>query len=134
MAHSFLFMFRVILTKSSIGMLTFGGTGAGRGAQLFLPGGFSREAGRTMQWFLPGGFSREAGPIKHQLVLECRSGGSARKNQSRHEAPIAYTNLLCGHALFDFCDIFLIYKQVGKIYSVIRNLSEYCCFRTNYCR
>jgi len=127
-------MFRVILTKSSIGMLTFGGTGAGRGAQLFLPGGFSREAGRTMQWFLPGGFSREAGPIKHQLVLECRSGGSARKNQSRHEAPIAYTNLLCGHALFDFCDIFLIYKQVGKIYSVIRNLSEYCCFRTNYCR
>jgi hypothetical protein len=33
-------------------MLTFGGTGAGRGAQLFLPVGFSREAGRTMQWFL----------------------------------------------------------------------------------
>jgi len=37
--------------------------------------------GRTAQWFLPGGFSRKAGPIKHQLVLVCRSGGSARKNR-----------------------------------------------------
>src|SRR5690606_12186944 len=27
-------------------------------------------AGRTAQWFLPGGFSRKAGPIKHQLVFE----------------------------------------------------------------
>jgi len=42
-------------------------------------------------WFLPGGFSRNAGPIKHQLVLVCRSGGSARKNQSK---AIAYTDLL----------------------------------------
>ena len=50
-------------------------------------------------WFLPGGFSRKAGPIKHQLVLVCRSGGSARKNQSQ---PIAYTDLLCVRALFLF--------------------------------
>ncbi|MBK7733435.1 MAG: hypothetical protein IPI37_11900 [Bacteroidales bacterium] len=115
MAHSFLFMFRVILTKSSIGMLTFGGTGAGRGAQLFLPVGFSREAGRTMQWFLPGGFSREAGPIKHQLVLECRSGGSARKNQSRHEAPIAYTNLLPCVAIQFYFNYLIINQSVIKI-------------------
>jgi hypothetical protein len=27
-------------------------------------------AGRTAQWFLPGDFSRKAGPIKHQLVFE----------------------------------------------------------------
>jgi len=46
------------------------------------------------QWFLPGGFSRKAGPIKHQLVLVFWSGGSARKNQSRHGAPMTYTDLL----------------------------------------
>ena len=112
-------------------MLTFGGTGAGRGAQLFLPVGFSREAGRTMQWFLPvgfsreagrtmqwflpGGFSREAGPIKHQLVLECRSGGSARKNQSRHEAPIAYTNLLPCVAIQFYFNYLIINQSVIKI-------------------
>ena len=45
-------------------------------------------------WFLPGGFSRKAGPIKHQLVLVCWSGGSARKNQSRCGAPMTYTDLL----------------------------------------
>ena len=50
--------------------------------------------GRTAQWFLPGGFSRKAGPIKHQLVLVCRSGGSARKNQSRYGKPMTYTDLL----------------------------------------
>jgi len=42
-------------------------------------------------WFLPGGFSHKAGPIKHQLVLVCRSGGSACKNQSK---PMIYTDLL----------------------------------------
>jgi len=46
------------------------------------------------KWFLPGGFSRKAGPIKHQLVLVCRSGGSARKNQSRYGKAMTYTALL----------------------------------------
>jgi len=34
-------------------------------------------------WFLPGGYSRKAGPEKHQLVLVCWFGVSARKNQPR---------------------------------------------------
>ena len=42
------------------------------------------------KWFLPGGFSRKAGPIKHQLVLVCRSGGSARKNSRGTEGNDLY--------------------------------------------
>ncbi len=83
-------------------------------AKTVTPGGSPRESGAA-GWFLPGGISREAGPIKHQLVLECRSGGSARKNQSRHEAPIAYTNLLPCVAIQFYFNYLIINQSVIKI-------------------
>jgi len=63
-------------------LLLYSRVGKNRDTRRGAPAGAG--AGRTAQWFLPGGFSRKAGPIKHQLVLVCRSGGSARKNQSRY--------------------------------------------------
>ena len=51
-------------------------------------------AGRTAQWFLPGGFSRKAGPIKHQLVFEVLVWRISAQKPVAAQKPIAYTDLL----------------------------------------
>jgi hypothetical protein len=103
-------------------LLLYSRVGKNRDTRRECPAGAG--PGRSAQWFLPGGFSRKAGPIKHQLVLVCRSGGSARKNQSRCGAPIAHTDLLgvrrFGYYIFCF--------HVNDNYQLKVSLSHYCHF------
>ena len=96
-------VFALVVRCRVMRLLLYSRVGKNRDTRRECPAGAA--PGRTAQWFLPGGFSRKAGPIKHQLVLVCRCGGSARKNQSRCGKPIAYTDLL-GCVLFGFFNAF----------------------------
>ena len=85
-------VFALVVRCRVMRLLLYSRVGKNRDTRRECPAGAG--PGRTAQWFLPGGFSRKAGPIKHQLVLVCRSVGSARKNQSRCGKPMTYTDLL----------------------------------------
>jgi hypothetical protein len=85
-------VFALVVRCRTMMLFVYSRVGKNRDTSRETPAGAG--AGRGANWFLPGGFSRKAGPIKHQLALVCRSDGSARKNQSRHRAAIAYTDLL----------------------------------------